>query len=80
MRVLYHGTGGFDTVPAMVAAEKIRARIGELQRIRDSYLEYQRWRVAERDHHGAWDAAINLSETECEISGLEYALAEIEAG
>jgi hypothetical protein len=57
--------------------DKIRARIAELGEIRRSYLEYQEWRVRERDHHGAWDAAINLSETECEISGLEFALAAI---
>jgi hypothetical protein len=56
------------------AISKIRDRLVELRCIRDSYLQYQRWRVAEHDHHGAWDVAINLSETECEMSGLQFAL------
>ena len=54
--------------------EKIRARILTLEGIRERYLEYQQDRVNERDHHGAWDVAVNLSETECEISGLRFAL------
>lgn len=62
----------------MTAAEKIRARIAELQAIHANYTAYQRDRVAEKDHHGAWDAAVNLSETECEISGLEFALKAME--
>lgn len=63
----------------MTAADAIRARIAELQGIRERYLAYQQDRVNERDHHGAWDVAVNLSETECEISGLEFALGAIEA-
>jgi hypothetical protein len=58
----------------VTAADVIRARIAELSRIRESYLTYQRYRVAEHDHHGAWDVAINLSETECEMAGLKFAL------
>jgi hypothetical protein len=58
----------------MTAADRIRARITELQGIRERYLAYQQDRVSERDHHGAWDVAVNLSETECEISGLDFAL------
>ncbi len=58
----------------MNAAERIRARVAELQGIRARYLAYQQDRVAERDHHGAWDVAVNLSETECEIAGLEFAV------
>lgn len=58
----------------MSVADKIRTRIAELELIRESYFEYQKWRIYERDHHGAWDVAVNLSETECEISGLKYAL------
>ena len=63
----------------MTAAEKIRGRIAELRCIRDNYLAYQEDRVSERDHHGAWDVAVNLSETECEISGLQFALEAVEA-
>lgn len=62
----------------LTGTAKIRARIAELQDIRESYIEYQRWRVVERDHHGAWDVAINLSETEAEIAGLTFALEAIE--
>jgi hypothetical protein len=58
----------------MTADERIRGRIAELRRMHDNYLAYQGDRVAERDHHGAWDAAINLAETEAEIAGLEFAL------
>lgn len=58
----------------MTAADRIRARIAELEGIRERYLAYQQDRVNERDHHGAWDVAVNLSETECEISGLRFAL------
>lgn len=56
------------------AEELIRERIADLRGIHANYLAYQRDRVSERDHHGAWDVAINLSETECEIAGLEFAL------
>ncbi len=54
-------------------------RIRELEKIRDNYLAYQKDRVAEHDHHGAWDVAVNLSETECEISGLQFAFKLINA-
>lgn len=57
---------------------KISARIMELKRVHSSYLAYQHWRVAEGDHHGAWDVAINLAETEAEIAGLTFALENIE--
>lgn len=57
----------------MSAAYKIATRLKELQDIHASYLEYQRWRILERDHHGAWDAAINLAETEAEMAGLRFA-------
>jgi hypothetical protein len=62
----------------VTAADRIRARITGLQGIRERYLAYQQDRVNERDHHGAWDVAVNLSETECEISGLEFALKAVE--
>lgn len=55
------------------ALAAIDARIAELEAIHLNYSRYQDDRVRERDHHGAWDVAINLSETECEISGLQYA-------
>lgn len=61
----------------MSPADKIRARLAELDAIRSSYLAYQAHRVSERDHHGAWDVAINLSETECEQAGLRFALEAI---
>jgi hypothetical protein len=56
------------------ARATIRQRIAELDGIRARYLAYQQDRVNERDHHGAWDVAINLSETECELAGLRFAL------
>ena len=56
------------------AATVIRDRIAELRRIHANYIAYQADRVAKKDHHGAWDVAVNLSETECEIAGLEFAL------
>lgn len=62
----------------MTAADKIKQRIMFLERVHASYISYQQFRVDERDHHGAWDAAVNLSETECEIQGLRFALDCIE--
>lgn len=56
------------------ASEAIRARLGELRAIWRSYRLYQRHRIKERDHHGAWDVAVNLSETEAEMAGLKFAL------
>lgn len=64
-------------VPASSPITVIRERVEALQRIHANYLAYQADRVRERDHHGAWDVAINLSETECEIAGLEFALRAI---
>jgi hypothetical protein len=58
----------------VTARARIGMRLAELRDIHASYLEYQRHRVAERDHHGAWDVAVNLSETESEMAGLEFAL------
>ena len=59
------------------ASETIRHRINELNAIHSTYAAYQQHRVNERDHHGAWDVAINLAETEAEISGLSFALEAI---
>lgn len=56
------------------ASSVIRGRIENLRFQRTNYLAYQKDRISERDHHGAWDVAINLSEVECEIAGLEFAL------
>lgn len=78
-RPLYHNIAACGSLSRVTAADKITARLAELQQIRASYLEYQTWRVVERDHHGAWDAAINLSETECEMAGLQFALDAITA-
>ena len=58
--------------------DRITARLAELEKVHASYLHYQEWRVKERDHHGAWDAAVNLSETECEMAGLRFALEVLE--
>jgi hypothetical protein len=63
----------------VTAIEAIRTRIDELRRIHTNYRAYQADRIAESDHHGAWDVAVNLSETECEIAGLEFALEAIHA-
>lgn len=52
----------------------VMARIEALEKVHASYLIYQEQRILERDHHGAWDVAVNLSETECEMDGLKFAL------
>ena len=52
----------------------VRARLAELQAIRANYLGYLKCRTSESDWHGAWDASVNISETECEIAGLRFAL------
>lgn len=62
----------------MTAADKIRARIAELEAVRANYLGYLQFRVSESDWHGAWDASVNISETECEIAGLKFALDALE--
>ena len=64
--------------PADDPRARIKARLAELEKVYASYLHYQEWRVKERDHHGAWDVAVNLSETECEMAGLRYALEALE--
>ena len=64
--------------PADDPRQRIAARLAELEKVHASYLHYQEWRVKERDHHGAWDAAVNLSETECEMAGLRFALETLE--
>ena len=53
---------------------RIRGRLTRLAKVHRSYRIYQRERIRERDHHGAWDVAVNLSETECEMDGLRFAL------
>ncbi len=60
------------------ALMEIRSRLTKLGRQRANYLAYQQDRVDEYDHHGAWDVAINLSETECEMAGLQFALDALE--
>lgn len=65
--------------PKPSAAAEIVARLEDLRLQHRNYLAYQQDRVRERDHHGAWDVAINLSEVECEMAGLEFALKAIEA-
>jgi hypothetical protein len=60
------------------AKTEIRDRINELEKQHRNYLAYQQDRVNERDHHGAWDVAINLSETECEMAGLRFALEKMD--
>ncbi len=62
------------------AEVKIRQRINELQSVRANYIGYLEFRKSEFDWHGSWDAAINISEPECEISGLKFALDALEAG
>ena len=59
---------------AIVAKHKVDLRIEALDRQWKNYVAYQQDRVNERDHHGAWDVAIHLSEVECEIAGLKFAL------
>lgn len=61
----------------MTAAERIQARIKELEGIHERYTAYQQDRIREKDHHGAWDVAVNLSETECEMAGLRFALEQL---
>lgn len=70
----------YQPPPKPSAADKIRARIHELQAVRENYVGYLTFRKAEFDWHGSWDAAVNISETECEIAGLKFALEALEAG
>jgi hypothetical protein len=60
------------------AKTEIRDRINELEKIHASYLQYLHWRVKERDWHGGWDGCVNLSETECEMAGLRFALEKMD--
>ena len=60
------------------AADKITARIADLYSIRENYRGYLQYRISENDWHGAWDASVNISETECEIAGLKFALDALE--
>lgn len=57
----------------------IRDRLAALQAIKENYLGYLQCRISESDWHGAWDASVNISETECEMSGLMFALNALEA-
>ena len=66
--------------PKPSVASRIRDRINELQRVRENYIGYLEYRKSEADWHGCWDAAVNISETECEIAGLKFALDALEAG
>ncbi len=76
-----------DTAPGRIQAStgqmpaaKIRARIAELEKVRENYIGYLAFRKSEADWHGCWDASVNISETECEIAGLKFALDAMEAG
>ena len=62
----------------MTAVDKIRARISDLEAVRANYVGYLPFRISECDWHGCWDASVNISETECEIAGLKFALDAIE--
>ncbi len=55
-------------------AERIRARIADLQGQRLRYLAYQADRVREGDNHAVWDSAIDINLCDYEIKGLEFAL------
>jgi len=66
--------------PPPKPAAKIRARIAELEKVRANYVGYLEFRKSEADWHGCWDASVNISETECEIAGLKFALNALEAG
>jgi len=65
--------------PKPSAASRIRARIAELEKVRANYVGYLEFRKSEVDWHGCWDAAVNISETECEIAGLKFALDALES-
>lgn len=60
--------------PAQSPGSKVRARIAFLERTRANLRAYQQDCVDDLNHHGAWDAAVNISEAECEIAGLRFAL------
>lgn len=66
--------------PAPKPASKIRARIVELEKVRANYVGYLEFRKSDADWHGCWDASVNISETECEIAGLKFALDALESG
>ncbi len=58
--------------------DKIRDRIMSLEAMKANYLGYLKFRISDQDWHGTWDAGVNISEVEAEMSGLRYALACIE--
>lgn len=57
-----------------VAKHKIIGRLNDLSKVRDNYIGYLAFRKSESDWHGCWDASVNISETECEMAGLRFAL------
>jgi len=66
--------------PLHVAKCRIKTRIAEIQAVRENYIGYLAFRKSESDWHGCWDASVNISETECEIAGLKFALEAMESG
>jgi hypothetical protein len=68
------------TLDLSTPKSRIFSRIASLEGIRANYRRYQADRVTEQDHHGAWDAAVNLAETEAEIAGLKFAIESIDKG
>lgn len=53
---------------------ELRKRLNDLELQHRNYLTYLNDRVREHDWHGAWDCCINLSEVECEQSGIRRAM------
>ena len=58
--------------------DSIRNRLADLEKVRNNYVGYLAFRKSEEDWHGCWDASVNISETECEMVGLRWALDAIE--
>lgn len=63
----------------MNVPESITARLAQLDAIEATYLKYAQQRLDERDFHGLWDVAINLTEVSNERDGLHLAVKAFEA-
>ena len=63
----------------MTPADRIRARLQQLDAMEKTYKTYAQQRLDEQDWHGLWDVAINLAEVSNERDGLNLAYVAIMA-
>lgn len=52
----------------------ILARMQDVEKIMEDLSTYQRARISEKDYHGSWDVAIDLSRYKAEKKGLQFAM------